>query len=89
MHSYPYNWDQHQQLERVSESIGEIIMEFYFSKRLPNSPKFTANELLEYVMKRCTIAPESATRVLRNYRQQGRLMYVVIDRKNSQYEFLY
>ena len=74
--------EQAENLERVSSRIGRAIVNFCREHR-----QFHADELRRAVVRETGIAaPASADRILRQLRQQGKLDYVVIDRRGSFYE---
>jgi hypothetical protein len=72
---------QTEQLGRVSERIGNAIVEF-----CAGVEEFHADDLRKHVIDRCGIvAPGSADRVLRDLRQRGAIDYVCISRSRSLY----
>ena len=71
--------------ERVYEKIAELIMAF---SRLHAGEQFHVEELRVFVRGHLPlIAPDSPGRILRELRLQGRLDYVVINRRQSLYQF--
>ena len=72
------------QLSRVQQRIAPIILDFY-AYRLFRNPYFHMNELFAYVEKNTLIAPASPDRILRALRQEGKLDYIVVDRRASYY----
>jgi hypothetical protein len=72
--------EQQKQLSRVTSRIGQAILEFCYPGR-----QFHADELREFVSKRCSVAPGSADRVLRDLRKRRLVNYKVISRKQSLY----
>lgn len=74
--------EQQEHLERVSSRIARAILEFCKSHR-----RFHADELRRHVIRETGItAPASADRILRDLRQQRRLDYIVVNRRESLYE---
>ena len=73
---------QTENLQRVSAKIGAAIIEF-----VSGNPTFHANDLRNFVAASVAgVAPASADRVLRLLRQQRRIDYVVLSRKESLYK---
>ncbi|HET7239344.1 MAG TPA: hypothetical protein VFI76_09965 [Terrimicrobiaceae bacterium] len=71
---------------RVFSNIAPIIMDFHH-EHIDGSP-FHADELREYVLDRTPmVAPSSPDRILRELRLVGRLNYVVLNRRQSLYQF--
>lgn len=79
--------DQQENLTRVSEVIGQLVMNFYRSTLETGAP-WHMGDLTKYVAGRTTTAPDSAGRILRSLRQSGKLNYVVLSRSESLYESL-
>jgi hypothetical protein len=76
--------EQQEQLERVSARIARPIITFCKEHK-----RFHADELRRYVVAEIGVtAPGSADRVLRDLRQQGRLNYRVVSRRESLYEVI-
>jgi len=77
--------DTPEERARVYSRIAPLIMTF----SVDNAGKqFHAEDLRRYVLAvEPEIAPGSPDRILRALRQEGRLDYVVIDRRNSLYQF--
>lgn len=76
--------EQAEQLERVSARIARPILVFCKAHK-----RFHADELRRFVVSQVGVAaPGSADRVLRDLRQQGRLNYVVVSRRESLYEVI-
>ena len=72
--------------ERVFSRIAPIIMQFKTER--PDDGTFRAEELRDYVIERVSgIAPDSPGRILRELRLIGRINYVVINRRQSLYQF--
>ena len=70
---------------RVYDKIAPMIMEF---SRLYAGQQFHVEELRAYVRDVIPdIAPDSPGRILRQLRQEGRFDYVVINRRQSLYQF--
>ena len=79
-----YN-DTPEERARVYSRIAPLIMVFY---RDNAGKQFHAEDLRRYVLAvEPDIAPGSPDRILRALRQEGKLDYVVIDRRNSLYQF--
>jgi hypothetical protein len=73
--------DQEGNLERVSSRIERAIIRF-----CKEHPTFHADELRQAVIRDTGIAaPASSDRILRLLRQQGRIDYVVLNRRESLY----
>ncbi len=76
-----HDLEQAEELQRVTIRIGKAILEFWV-----RAGDFYAFELQAYILHRCgNVAPASADRVLRELRKQGRLNYVVLNRRKSLY----
>jgi hypothetical protein len=70
---------------RVYSKIAPIIMEFYEDHA---GTAFHAEDLRTFVRDRAPeIAPDSPGRILRALRLEGRLDYVVLNRRDSLYQF--
>jgi len=70
---------------RVRAKIASIILDF---ARQNTGRMFHVESLRVHVLKSAPdIAPDSPGRILRLLRQQGKLNYVVIDRRDSLYLF--
>lgn len=70
---------------RVYAKIAPLVWEFYLDNA---GAAFHAEELRTFVRDRAPeIAPDSPGRILREMRLQGRLHYVVINRRSSLYQF--
>jgi PD-(D/E)XK nuclease superfamily len=77
--------DQRENLERVYRAIAAAIMEFYHAGP---TRSFHVEELRLYVRERVAlIAPDSPGRILRQLRLDGSLDYVVLNRRQSLYQF--
>ena len=72
--------EQQEQLTRVTSRIGQAILEFCSPGR-----QFHADELREFVAERCSVAPGSADRVLRDLRKRRLINYKVLSRAQSLY----
>lgn len=71
------------ELSRVSERIGAAIVAFC---RANLGHQFHADDLRRYVREQVgEVAPESASRILRDLRQQGTIGYELVDRAASLY----
>lgn len=72
-------------LTRVADNIGDLVLDFCRSQWYLGRD-FHAQELRDYISDRNPLAaPASPDRVLRLLRQEKRVDYVVISRKNSLY----
>jgi Fe2+ or Zn2+ uptake regulation protein len=77
--------DRPEERKRVYAKIAPIILAF---RSMHAGKAFHAEELRIYVRHHAPeIAPDSPSRILRLLREQGRLHYVVIDRRDSLYQF--
>lgn len=74
--------EQDPERERVSSAIGQDVLRFC---RARLGAEFHLEELREFVALRGHRAPDSAGRILRLLRQQGRLAYEVVNRRQSLY----
>jgi ribosomal protein S25 len=73
--------EQREHQERVSSRIARAILEFCRAHK-----RFHADELRKYVVSVTGIAaPASADRILRALRQEGRIDYIVENRRASLY----
>jgi hypothetical protein len=85
----PFDQDaQTENLMRVRERINALVLEFCGKRLLTAQPFFRMEELTDFVRSSAPIAPDSAGRILRLLRREGRISYRVIDRANSLYEVL-
>lgn len=75
--------EQQMQLFRVTDRIGELVIEFFRS--IPIGGTFHAEDLRLFVDRHCKSAPGSADRVMRSLRKQGAINYTVVNRKSSLY----
>jgi hypothetical protein len=81
--------EQRENLERVSERISQHILAFAKLRLEAGAPDFRMEDLVEYVRTKVpVVAPDSASRILRDLRQQGVLGYVVVSRSGSHYRLL-
>ena len=78
---------QQQNLTRVSEIIGPLVLAFYLLTLESGAPWRMA-DLTAYVAERADTAPDSAGRILRSLRQTGKLDYEVLSRSESLYQSL-
>lgn len=77
--------DDRAERQRVYERIAAYIMEF---SKLHAGEQFHVEELRIFVRNYLpNIAPDSPGRILRELRLEGRLNYVVINRRQSLYQF--
>lgn len=77
--------EQEQQLARVIGALGRAILSFARSRKATGQVEFHADELREWVAARCTAAPASADRVLRDLRRAGIVSYTIVNRRASLY----
>jgi Fe2+ or Zn2+ uptake regulation protein len=76
--------EQERELNRVRAIVGPIILAFRETHTI-----FHAENLRTYVLERAPqIAPASPDRILRALRQEGVLDYVVLNRRQSLYQFV-
>jgi hypothetical protein len=76
---------QAEELARVFDKVAGSIMRF--RKNNP-SDIFHVEDLRQFVLtEHATIAPDSPGRILRDMRQHGMINYVVLNRRNSLYQF--
>lgn len=78
--------DQAENLDRVRLRITTRILEFH--QRQGYEAAWHADDLRNFVIEEVTVAPASADRVLRDLRQHGVLDYVVLNRRQSLYQFV-
>jgi hypothetical protein len=79
--------DTPEERRRVYGRIAPLILMFY---RDNAGKQFHAEELRRYVLTAAPdIAPGSPDRILRELRLEGRLDYVVVNRRQSLYQFRY
>ena len=77
-----FDFDQREQLDRVSSRIGSAVLGFCQDHR-----QFHAGDLHAHVERATGVsAPASADRILRNLRQRGVVDYRVVSRRESLYE---
>lgn len=77
--------EQQEHLDRVTKSVGNEIVKFFQNRISRGRPEFYAHELRTWVYGVMTCAPASPDRVLRNLRQQGRIGYKLVSRRQSLY----
>lgn len=78
--------EQEENIVRVRQKIGDIIIAFWRERLLINRPDFRANELSEYMNAQIPNTTfDSASRILRDLRQRGLIDYEVVSRKDSLY----
>jgi len=78
---------QEEEMERVSAKIARTILQFANSRLDAGSTTFHMDHLVAYVKMRVTgVAPDSASRILRDLRQKKRLDYKILSRRNSHYQ---
>lgn len=78
------DFDQPRQLQRVSDKIAGHVCAFFAARGLNRT--FYNAELLSFVQGREACAPDSAARIMRLLRRQGRINYRVISRAESLYQ---
>jgi hypothetical protein len=77
--------DAPQERERVFARIAPLVMDYASSHA---GEAFHAEELRQFVLERDPlIAPDSPGRILRELRLAGKIDYVVINRRQSLYQF--
>jgi hypothetical protein len=77
--------DAPQERERVFARIAPLVMDYASSHA---GEAFRAEELRQFVLERDPlIAPDSPGRILRELRLAGKIDYVVINRRQSLYQF--
>jgi transcription initiation factor IIE alpha subunit len=82
---------QRENLERVNSAIAKTILEFIEMRKAHGMTNayFHMVDLTDYVMSRhLNIAPDSAGRILRYLRQQGKINYRVENRRASLYRVI-
>lgn len=80
---------QQEEIERVGKKIGAVILRYYQHKLSGAASDFHMEDLVTYVQTTIpSVAPDSASRILRNLRTQGELNYEVLSRTNSHYRML-
>ena len=77
--------EQREHLDRVRYRIAQLVLEF--RDRQGGRP-FHADDLRNFVIKEARVAPASADRILRDLRQRGVFDYVVLNRRQSLYQFI-
>lgn len=82
------DFDQKQQLQRVTSRIGSLVVEYFDS--LGVGGQFRADDLRNFIGERLEefIAPGSPDRIMRDLRQRGVINYAVRNRRESLYEKL-
>lgn len=78
--------EQAENQRRVAKNIESTIVAFARQIYKVRPPLFHMEELTTYVRERVGIAPDSAGRILRQLRQQGKVDYVVVNRRESLYQ---
>lgn len=73
------------ELQRVTDSIGDVVMEFFKNHVQAGNMTFHAQELRDYVWEHVTTAPASPDRVMRALRADGVLSYDLVSRRKSEY----
>jgi hypothetical protein len=83
--------EQTQQLNRVAATTKEAILDFIKTRLADteNNGAFTAGQLRFYVQNNTGgVSPSSSDRVLRQLKQEGKIMYIVLNRGRSLYRAL-
>lgn len=76
-----------QNLDRVTRSISDTIVDFCIARKKVGLPQFHMAELSKFVSDDGhEVAPDSAGRVLRSLRQCGVVEYSLKSRRDSLYE---
>ena len=75
--------EQDSELERVSERIAAVVIDF-FNEHGPGY-EFNLHEITLYVMQKVVCSPTSPYRVMADLRKKDRLNYIVMSRKESLY----
>lgn len=80
-----FDFSQPAQLARVSSRIGLLVLAFFDT--LAPDQEFHANDLRDYIGKKLDdyIAPGSPDRIMRQLRLDGKLNYIVVNRRGSLY----
>ena len=76
---------QQQELNRVKNNIGDLVEAFVKDRWASGKTRFYIKELHAYIAARTEIAPASPDRILRQLRRDGKINYVVTDRRASCY----
>ncbi len=77
-------FDEPKQRKRVADRIGQCIIDFF---RKPAGTRFHASELNDFVAQfEKGVAPDSPSRIMRMLRQEGRINYRVVNRRDSLYQ---
>lgn len=79
---------QQAELERVYRSIGEAVFGFCVERFCGGPARFRMADLIAWVGQRHEIVPDSASRILRELRQRGRIDYRCVNRRASLYEIV-
>jgi len=75
--------EQTENLGRVYDKIAELVLDFC---RAPQHQEFHMADLVKWVRYELPdIAPDSPSRILRALRQEGRVLYHVVNRAQSLY----
>jgi len=77
------NREQTDELNRVSDRIAAVVVDFY-NEHEPGY-EFTLHEVTLYVMQKVVCSPTSPYRVMADLRKKGQVNYVVLSRKESLY----
>lgn len=79
----PSDYAQAQELDRVAEKMGPIIIDWFNSKGV--GYEFTLHEITLWVMQQMVCSPTSPYRVMADLRKKNQVNYVVLSRKESLY----
>jgi protein-L-isoaspartate O-methyltransferase len=77
---------QQQELNRVKNNIADLVEAFVKARWEFGTTRFYIKELHAYIAARTEIAPASPDRILRQLRRDGKINYVVTDRRASCYQ---
>jgi hypothetical protein len=75
-----FDFEQDAQIARVHASIGAAVLDYCRRNR-----EFHGDELCDHVKATCGGSAESARRIMRDLRRQGRLDYTNVSRAASRY----
>jgi hypothetical protein len=78
--------EQDLHLVRVRDRIGKVILLFCRARIDLGAPEFRMQDLVEFVREAIPfVAPDSASRILRDLRQRGEVACTLISRRGSLY----
>ena len=78
--------EQEDNLDRVKNAIGDQVEAFIKDRWASGKLMFFIKELHDYIAARLEIAPASPQRILQQLRLEGKINYVVLDRRASKYQ---